>query len=236
MGLSPLPDVVLVTGDCVNNGHRDEYLRFRELLRPLPMPVYVIPGNHDNRAQMLEVFGTQGTQPLTGFVQYVVDTWPVRLLALDTHVPARDEGYLCAQRLQWLAERLTEAPTRPTVVLMHHPPFRTGLAVPDRMGLIGADALGAIIADHPQVERMVAGHVHMAMLRRFAGTLAMTCPATGHTMLPDFARPERFAVLMEPPACLVHVWRESTALVTYTSLIGEHGPVVELHDGEQWLS
>jgi len=236
MALSPLPDLVLVTGDCVNNGRFDEYVRFQELLRPLRMPIYVIPGNHDNRALMLEIFGVQGTQPLTGFVQYVVDGWPVRLLALDTHVPGRDAGYLCAQRLEWLEERLSEAPTRPTVVFMHHPPFRTGLAVPDQMGLADADALAVITARHPQVERIIAGHVHMAMLRRFAGTLAMTCPSTAHTMLPDFDRPERLAVLMEPPACLLHVWRESTALITYTSLIREHGSVVELHDGKQWLS
>jgi 3',5'-cyclic AMP phosphodiesterase CpdA len=200
------------------------------------MPVYAIPGNHDNRALMLDVFGTQGTQPLAGFVQYVVDAWPVRLVALDTHVPGRDDGYLGAERLAWLDERLAEAPARPTVVFMHHPPFRTGLAIPDQIGLSDADELGAIIARHPQVERVVAGHLHMAILRRFAGTLAMTCPATGHTMLPDFSRPQRLAVLIEPPACLVHVWRDSTGLMTYTSLIGDHGPVVELHDGEQWLS
>jgi 3',5'-cyclic-AMP phosphodiesterase len=236
MALPALPDVVLVTGDCVNSGHLDEYVRFQELLRPLTMPVYVIPGNHDHRARMLEAFGTQGAQPLTGFVQYVVDAWPVRLVALDTHIPERDEGYLCAERLQWLEERLAEAPTRPTMVFMHHPPFRSGLAVPDQIGLVGADALAAIIARHPQVERIVAGHLHMAMLGHFAGTLAMTCPATGHTLLPDLGRPERLAALIEPPACLVHVWDDSSGLVTYTSLIGDHGPVVELHDGERWLS
>ena len=236
MALPARPDVVLVTGDCVNSAHRAEYARFQELLRPLPMPVYVVPGNHDDRELMLELFGLQATRTLAGFVQYVVDTGPVRLVALDTLVPGHGQGYLCAERLGWLEERLAEAPSRPTLVFMHHPPFRTGLAAYDEIGLLGADALAMIIARHPQVERIVTGHVHMAMARRFAGTLVMTCPATSQTLLPDLDRPERVAVLMEPPACLLHVWRESTALVTYTSLIGDHGPVVDLHDGTRWLS
>jgi 3',5'-cyclic-AMP phosphodiesterase len=230
------PDVVLVTGDCVNGGSLPEYERFRDLLRPLTMPVYVIPGNHDDRAHLLEIFGTQGAKPLAGFVQYVVDEWPVRLIALDTNVPGRDEGYLCDERLGWLEQRLAEAPARPTVIFMHHPPFLTGLVVMDQIGLARADALGAIIARHPQVERIVAGHVHSTMLRRFHGTLAMSCPSTAQQMLPDFQRPERLAVIMEPPACLLHVWGDGTGLVTYTSLIGEHGPVIEIHDGEKWVS
>ena len=229
------PDVVLVTGDCVNHGTPAEYARFQHLLSPLPMPVYVIPGNHDDRTTMLELFGAQGTAPLAGSVQYVVDDLPVRLLALDTHVPGGAEGMLGDERLAWLDTRLREAPARPTLVLMHHPPFPLGLAVPDAIGLIDAAALGSLIARHPQVERITAGHVHMSTTRRFHGTIAMTCPSTSHQMVPDWGRPERLVVAMEPPACLLHVWNEHSGLVTYTSAIGEHGPLVELHDGTHWV-
>jgi 3',5'-cyclic-AMP phosphodiesterase len=54
-------------------------------------------------------------------------------------------------------------------------------------------------------------------------------------MLPDVRQPERLAVVMEPPTCLIHVWRDDTALVTYTSMIGDHGSVRTIHDGEKWL-
>lgn len=236
MQLPALPDVVLVTGDCANSGTAAEYDRFRALLRPLTMPVYVIPGNHDDRAAMQQAFGSQGMQPLDGFIQYVVDMGPVRLIALDTHVPQRADGALCTERLQWLDARLAEFPTRPTLIFMHHPPLLTGLTVFDQIGLADMDAFGTIIARAPQVERIVAGHVHAAMLRRFHGTIVMTCPATGHSMLPDVQQPERLAVRMEPAACLLHVWRDSTGLVTYTSVIGEHGPLIDLHDGEKWLA
>ena len=235
MRLPAPPDVVLITGDCVDGGSMPEYQRFRALIRPLTMPVYVIPGNHDDRVHLQALFGPQGSTPLAGFVQYVVNTWPVRLIALDTNVPGQSEGYLCAERLTWLEQRLAEAPERPTLIFMHHPPFPTGLAVFDQIGLTNRDMLGAVIARHPQVERIVAGHVHSTMLRRFHGTLAMTCSSTIHQMFPDLHRPERLSVIMEPPACLLHVWREATGMITHTNLIGEYGPPVELHDGTTWI-
>jgi hypothetical protein len=69
--------------------------------------------------------------------------------------------------------------------------------------------------------------------RRFSGTLAMTCPSTAHQLFLDLQRVERLAVVIEPPACLLRVWREPTGLVTHTSLIGEYGPVTDIHDGGQ---
>jgi 3',5'-cyclic AMP phosphodiesterase CpdA len=222
------PDVVLITGDCVDSGAAAEYERFRDLLCPLTMPVFVIPGNHDDRGHLREMFGPQGAAPLPGFVQYVVDDWPVRLIALDTNVPGQGAGRLCAERLAWLEQRLSEAPGRPTVIFLHHPPFQTGLPFLDELGLAGADELGAIVARYPNVERVVAGHVHAAMQRSFHGTLAMTCPSTAFQLVFDLRQPQRFRVVMEPPACLLHVWRESTGLITYTSLIGEYGPMMDL--------
>ena len=229
------PDVVIITGDCVDGGNIAEYERFRELLRPLTMPIYVIPGNHDQRDNLRKVFGDQGAAPLPGFIQYVVDSGPVRLIALDTNVPGQGVGALDAERLGWLDERLAEAHERPTIIFMHHPPFLTGLKVHDHIGLMDADALGAIVARHPQIDRIVAGHIHTTMLRRFYGTLAMTCPSTSHQLFPDLHQPERLVVLQEPPACLLHVWGAHTGLVTHTSLIGEYGPAKMLHDGANWV-
>ena len=98
-------------------------------------------------------------------------------------------------------------------------------------GLEGAEALSAIVARYPNVEQVVAGHIHCAMQRRFSGTLAMTCPSTAYQLFRDLQRVERLAVVMEPPACLLHMWRETTGFVTYTSVIGEYGPVTAIREG-----
>ena len=45
--LDPRPDVVVATGDLVSKGTNKEYAALREILSDLTIPIYVIPGNHD---------------------------------------------------------------------------------------------------------------------------------------------------------------------------------------------
>ncbi len=235
LALPARPDVVLVTGDCTDHGSAEELARFRELLAPLRMPVYVIPGNHDDRGQLREAFGSQGAHAMDAFMQYVVDDWPVRLIALDTVIPGQDAGLLCAERLRWLDERLSEASSRPTLIFMHHPPFATGLDVLDALGLTGAAAFGTLVAHHRHVERIVAGHIHCVMQRRFHGTLAMTCTSTALQIRVDLAQPRTLHLTSEAPSCLVHAWSDVTGLLTYPSPIGDQGPYPLLHDGSDWV-
>src|SRR5262249_56775162 len=90
-------------------------------------------GTPDERGALAAAFPDHAYLPRDGrFMQYVVEGHPVRLIALDTLVPGQVGGRLCAERLGWLAARLEEAPARPTVVFMHHPPFTTGIAPMDQ--------------------------------------------------------------------------------------------------------
>jgi 3',5'-cyclic AMP phosphodiesterase CpdA len=217
----PSPDVVLGTGDLVDAGRPEEYRHLRELLAPLPMPVYLIPGNHDDRQALVSQFPDHRYLPRSGFVQYVVEGYPVRLLALDTLIPGQGGGLVCAERLAWLESRLAEAPDRPTVIFMHHPPFPIGVRRMDALGLAGADALGEVVRRHPQVERVLCGHVHRAVQVRWAGTVASTAPSTAHQVWLDLRDDaERLGFTLEPPACQVHVWRPGTGLISHTSHTG----------------
>ncbi len=132
--LVPVPAAVVVTGDLVDRGLPEEYAHLRALLGSLRMPVYLIPGNHDDRDALRAAFKEDGYFPADGFLHYAVDVGPLRLVALDTLVPGEGGGNLCEARLEWLAATLAEAPARPTVILMHHPPFETGIAHMDRLG------------------------------------------------------------------------------------------------------
>jgi len=230
------PDLVLVTGDCVDEGNPVEYQRFCELLQKLEMPVYVIPGNHDHRDHMRDVWGEQGSHHHDVYIQYVVEEWPVRLIALDTLIPGQAGGELCKERLDWLEARLAEHPSRPTLLFQHHPPFDLGMPVIDEMGLAGAEALGRLVSQYPNVERILAGHVHAHAQRLFHGTLAVTCPSTAHQAWLDFQPQAGLAQVMTPPACLLHFWREDLGLVTYLSPIGDYGSLDVVHDGEKWLA
>ena len=225
--LDPRPDVVLATGDLVDGGTAPEYERLRHLLAPLPMPLYLIPGNHDDRDVLRQVFSDHTYMPREGFIQYVVEAGSLRLIAVDTLLPGEPGGRVDRERLSWLDARLGEAPTKPAMIFMHHPPFKTAIEYMDDIGLEGADAMAEVVRRHPQVERVVCGHLHRSIQSRWAGTLAMTAPGTAHQVGLDVRRDVGLTLTLEPPGYALHVWREDVGLVSHVVNVGDyHGYAV----------
>jgi 3',5'-cyclic AMP phosphodiesterase CpdA len=225
-GLTPRPDVTIITGDLAESGSPEEYARARDVLDALPMPFYVVPGNHDDRERLREAFRDHTYLPRDGFIQYAIDTHPVRLIAMDTVVPGLPWGHLCEERLGWLECRLAEAPRQPTVIFMHHAPFPTGIRLMDAMGLVeGAEGLGAIVERHSQVERVLCGHLHRPVQVRWRGTMASSAPSTGLQVALDLRQGGDLAMGLEPAACQLHLWRDDVGMVSHTSYIGDYeGP------------
>lgn len=125
--LDPLPDLTVLTGDLVESGEVEEYDHLRTLLAPLCMPVLTILGNHDARESMREAFVAEGYLPRQRFLNYVIEDHALRIIAVDTLVPGEPGGALCEERLLWIDRMLAAAADRPTLLLMHHPPFVTGV-------------------------------------------------------------------------------------------------------------
>jgi 3',5'-cyclic-AMP phosphodiesterase len=219
--LVPRPDLAIVTGDLVEHGAPDEYAWLRDLLAPLAMPVFVIPGNHDAREPLREAFRADGYLPREGYLQYTIEGHPLRLVALDTLVPGRHTGALCADRLAWLDGALAAQPDRPTVIAMHHPPFATGITYMDHYGLDNAAELARIVARHPHIERIICGHLHRAIDRRFAGTVAGTAPSTAHQIRLNLVADARISFIFEPPGYQLHLWQADSGLVTHTAVFGD---------------
>jgi 3',5'-cyclic AMP phosphodiesterase CpdA len=218
--LVPTPDVAVVTGDLVDHGEADEYEHLRALLAPLSMPVFVIPGNHDAREPLRKAFGADGYLPAEGHLHYAIEHYPLRLIALDTLVAGQHHGALGPDQLAWLDATLARRADRPTVILMHHPPFATGITYMDNYSLNDAAALADVIARHPQIERILCGHLHRAIDRRFAGTVAGTAPGTAHQIRINLVSGASISFNFEPPGYQLHVWQEG-GLVTHAALLGE---------------
>lgn len=231
--LDPKPDLVVATGDLIACGKEAEYRRLRDLLAPLEAPIYLMPGNHDDRDALRLVFPDHAYLPSEGFLHYTVDAGPLRLIMLDTLVPGEEHGELCAERLAWLDARLGEAPDRPTVVCQHHPPFRTGMRTMDGMPLLGADGFGEVIGNHSQVESILCGHLHRPIVQRFHGSVALTCPSTAVQLQLDLRPEEHLGLAREPIACLQHYWDGDGGLVTHTSYIEEFERRT-VFDGQDW--
>ena len=233
LALKQPPDIVIVTGDLTDFGRPEEYAHLRELLAPLSRPVYLIPGNHDHRENMVAAFADHRylTQNLP-FIQYAIEDLPVRILAIDTVIAEQSGGELCEQRLGWLAKKLAEAPARPTIIIMHHPPFKTFIGHMDDIGLANADGLKAIVERHPQVERVLCGHLHRPIQVRWAGTLASTAPSPAHQVVLDLSADAPSEFVMEPPGYQLHQWHPDTGLVSHTAFIGKFDGPYPFYDGE----
>jgi 3',5'-cyclic AMP phosphodiesterase CpdA len=222
--LQPRPDIVLLTGDLVDFGRPEEYALLRELLAPLRMPVHVIPGNHDTRDAMRAAFADHDYLPRAGeFLHYALEDYPLRLIGLDTLVPGEPRGEMCAARLAWLDAQLARAPRRPTVLFMHHPPFLTGLANMDWQNCHNSEGLGALIERHPQVFRVLCGHVHRSIHLQWHGVTASIAPSPSHACALDLNADAPHDFILEPPACELHLWREGAGLVSHLSFIGDYG-------------
>ena len=188
--LDPRPDLVVASGDLVADGMPAEYAALRALFDELPLPYFLLPGNHDIRDTLRDAFPEQPWDRKGEFLQYAVEDYPLRLIALDTVVPGAPGGRLCDGRLGWLAARLDEAPDRPTAIFMHHPPFVTGIEYMDGMVLENPAGAGGCTGvarpgrAHPMRPSAPADPDH-----------AGPHPGQRRTvhMLPDPAQAERFA-------------------------------------------
>ena len=230
------PDAIVITGDLVDFGRREEYEHLRALLSPLPMPYYLLPGNHDERIALRAVFADHAyLRQWQPYVQYAIDDWPVRLVALDTVIPGEGGGRLDGERLAWLDRTLAAERGKPTIVLMHHPPFPTLIGHMDRIGLEGSEALAEVITRHPQVERILCGHLHRPIQYRFAGTIASTSPSPAHQVALDLSPEAASRFKMEPPAFQLHAWRAGIGIVSHTAYIGGFAGPYPFFEGEQLI-
>jgi len=224
--LPQVPDAVLFTGDLTDFGSPEEYRNLARLMAPLPMPVFLMAGNHDEPDAMRAAFPSHAyLRQRAGKLDYVVDEFPLRIVALDSTIPHKSPGLLTREQLAWLDHTLSSAPAKPTLVALHHPPFWTGIGHMDAQPLTNPEDLAAVIRKHPQVERVVAGHLHRPIVARFAGTVASTSPSPSHQVALDLADDAASRFVMEPPGFQLHLWREGAGLVSHTVAIGEfEGP------------
>jgi len=234
--LDPTPALIVHTGDLVDHGLAGEYAHLRRILAPLAVPLLAIPGNHDCREAMRRAFAADGYLPAAGFLQFCSELEGLRIVGLDTLAGgvgpgvapgvgqgagnAAVEGELCAERLAWLDRTLSAEPGKPTLLLMHHPPFLTGIAHMDCIGLRGRQAFAAVMHRHPQVEAILCGHVHRPIYARSGGRTAIISPSPAHQVVLDLSERGPSAFCLEPPGYMLHRWQDRQ-LVSYAAVLGD---------------
>jgi 3',5'-cyclic AMP phosphodiesterase CpdA len=220
--VAPKPALLLHTGDVTHHGNVENYRDVRTMMDSTGLRSCVLTGNHDEIDALREAFADAPWMPPEPFLHYVIDDLPVRVICLDTTIPKEVGGMLCEKRLAWLAAQLAAGGDRPTLIAMHHPPFRIGRATSDARPFINADKFAALIAAYPNVSLVVAGHVHCTLQARIGLAVAIAAPATCYQFAMD-RRPEAgLAVTDEPAGFYLHDWNEAAGFTSQYAPVGDY--------------
>jgi Icc protein len=181
--MQPQPDAVLVTGDLVEQGNRAGYQHFIELIKPLKMPVYVIPGNHDDPQIMLEAFAGTPYFPATDSTfQYSIENLPFRILALNSRCEGTELPEFGTERLSWLENQLGQS-DKPILIALHHPPMITGIELIDMGGPEWFQRLKSVLAGHDEIKLLICGHCHTDLCGHIGHVPVYMAPATAHQLI-----------------------------------------------------
>lgn len=177
--VSSLPnvDAIVLSGDLADHGTADEYAQLFATL-PTDISTIVVPGNHDLSETLLHSQAQAGREPaLSSFI----DVGDVRVVGLDSHIDARDEGRLSPETIDFARQAASSA-LGPVILALHHPPVPVGHDVADQWGLDNPGDLEALILEHPRIIGVLTGHVHTALAASFAGVPVLGAPGIVSTM------------------------------------------------------
>lgn len=110
--LQPAPECIVATGDLTEGGATAEYARLRELIERCPLPIYLIPGNHDRADALRSAFpGHRYLFQSPCGICYTIERERLRVIALDSSSECYSGGWLDRSRLDWLRRCLRERPS-----------------------------------------------------------------------------------------------------------------------------
>ena len=217
--LKPQPDVIVHTGDIVHNGRQDEYALAVATLAGARAPVCVIVGNKDNRENLREAFSACGyLAPNSDFIDYAIDDYPVRLIALDTLSSGSNKGDFCRERVRNLIDLIDAETTKPIAVFTHHPPFEVTVG-PDRLHFESRDIMSGLRRALQHSGRVVAvfsGHVHRAASGHVESIPATVMPSIATTL----RKGDYPAEMKTRPIYHVHRFGPVRSFATETRIVG----------------
>lgn len=215
--LRPAADVIIHTGDVVHGGRREDYAAAASLLATARAPVYVAPGNRDDRENLRHSLSRWVPAADSGFLDYAVEDFPVRLVAFDTTTSASNKGDFSLERARSLTALIGARSERPTAVFMHHPPFTVTVG-PDPLNFVSAEAMAALQGTLERSGRVVAvfcGHVHRSTCGRIGRIPVMVAPCTATTLRKgDFPPP-----MQSRPVYHLHRLNSACELVTEVRIV-----------------
>ena len=167
------PDMVLVTGDLVQQPVKESYVRLNSILLSLDVPVYCLPGNHDN-PQMMQQYLNQDNVS----TQKIIETNEWCVLLLNSFKPGTHSGELPEEELRFMQQSLKQYQHKHILIALHHHPVSIYSTWMDSMILDNADDFLDILSNHTNVRAVIWGHIHQAFHEIRNGVEFIGSPST----------------------------------------------------------
>lgn len=215
--LSAFPglDLVVITGDTVNDARAEEYAVLAEVLAGLAVPFLILPGNHDDRAALRALVPDR---PYADG-QMLYQRWQqdhLRVFGLDTLWPGQIGGRLQDAQLDWLAEALSHPFDGQTLIALHHPPCAPAMGRLDGNILIeGAERLRTVLDRQPTPVTLLCGHMHRPFTARFGRSAVHAATSTAFQFALRLEAPEEPPTVAEPYHYAIHILGEDGSHVTH---------------------
>ncbi|WP_312214079.1 metallophosphoesterase [Pseudescherichia sp.] len=210
------PDVLVLTGDLVDDGWLAGYQAIAKLLDSKPWPVFILPGNADCHEMMRAVWNNQPWSD-TGAMHFVKEISGMRLIGLDTTVNGAAAGSVL-EHLSWLEKHLAADTTLPAILFLHHHIFKSGIPALDNIMCSGHRELERLLKNAPRpLVAITGGHVHRPMMSNVAGIPAFICgsicPAN-----PLWLGGESVPPVYDPPSLMIHRFTDGTLVSHHVSV------------------
>jgi len=187
------PDLLLASGDLSEDGSRGSYVALKRLFKPLGLPVFALPGNHDDAELLAEFFPGS---PVEGVE--VSEHGPWQIIRLNSCLPGKPEGRLSENTLAELENLLMNHTQRPRLIAVHHQPITVGSPWIDKYRLFDPEAFLKLIDQYTGVKAVVWGHVHQVFEADRNGTAMLGGPSSAINAQPGM---NRFTADSTGPAC-----------------------------------
>lgn len=166
-------DLLLATGDLSQDASAASYRYLAERFEQIGLPLFWIPGNHDDDGIMRQHLRGQC---IFDARQVLVGNWQIVLL--DSTIVGETGGRVGAAQLDFLDNALRAYPERHALICLHHQALAAGSEWIDRLGLQQSDQLLTLLKSHSSVRAVLWGHVHQQAQQRIDGIEWMSTPSS----------------------------------------------------------
>ncbi len=174
-------DLIVATGDFVQDGSKKSYARFAEQIKQFNTPCVWLAGNHDNFSYMQEVFSNY--QLAENKVVSLGDNWLIVLL--NSQVVGQACGLLPQSELQFLEKTLLAHTDKNVMVFLHHHPISSGCHWLDEHILKNSNELEEIVKKFPSIKGLGWGHIHQQQDHVWHNCHAFSTPSTCFQFKPN---------------------------------------------------